>query len=75
LSAVLLVIAVRLLIVEDSSERRIEALCLGVMMASLLVQGTLGSDKTISLTTLLFFSSLVVFVYIKARRRPGRRSM
>jgi hypothetical protein len=39
------------------------------MMASLLVQGIIGGDKTIGITTLLFFSSLVLIAILYVRRQ------
>jgi hypothetical protein len=75
LSAVLLVTAIRLLIVAKNAERRVEAFCLGLMMAALLAQGAIGGDDTIGITTSLFFSSLAVLSYVYVRRRLRRGSM
>jgi len=68
LSAVLLVVAIKLLIAADTLGRKIEAGCLGLMMAALLVQGIIGNQKTIGITTPIFFSSLAVLAYVYARR-------
>lgn len=75
LSAVLLVIAVRLLIVAETKERRIEGFCLSLMTLALLVQGIIGSDQTIGITTLLFFSSLGVLGYVYVRRQSRQSAL
>jgi len=75
LSAVLLAMAARLLLVADTRERRIEGFCLGLMTAALLVQAIIGSDKTIGITTPLFFASLAVLGYVYVRRQPEKRDV
>ena len=72
LSAVLLVLAVALLVVADGRERQIEAICLGLMTSALLVQGVIGGDDTIGITTPLFFGSLAVFIFVYAKRGRQR---
>jgi hypothetical protein len=73
LSAVLLLMAVRLVIVTESAERRIVALCLSLMMTALLLQGIIGNDNTALIATAVFFSSLVVLAYFLVRRAtPGQ---
>lgn len=73
LSVVLLLISLRLLIVADTMELRIEGLCLVLMTTAILVQAITGSNQTIGITTPLFFGSLVVLGYVYVRRQ-GRKT-
>jgi tellurite resistance protein TehA-like permease len=67
LSAVLLVVAIRVIMVVESKEVKIAALSIVVAMAAVLGQGLLGSKDTIAIATALFFSSLAVFGYVYVR--------
>lgn len=68
ISAVLLVMAIRLLVIAKSKEQKIEAISICMAMAALLGQGILGNKDTIAVATLVFFASLTVLVYTYARR-------
>src|SRR5262245_2079 len=59
ISAVLLMVAIRLLVIAEIKEQKIEAFCICMAMAALLGQGIFGSDNTIAIATLVFFSSLI----------------
>ncbi|HWM55849.1 MAG TPA: hypothetical protein VNO20_10725 [Solirubrobacterales bacterium] len=68
ISGVLLIAAIRLLVIAKTREQKIEAFGICMAMAALLGQGIFGSDNTIAIATLVFFSSLIVLVCIYARR-------
>lgn len=72
LSAVLLIVAVRLLVIAESKEQRIEAVVICMAMAALFGQGIAGSDDTIAIATLIVFGSLPVLAFIYARRLRRR---
>lgn len=73
-SVVLLSMSVRFFIRAKSAGRRIEALCLFLMMAALLVQGSFSSDETIGITTAVFFSSLLVLACLYLRNQLSKRA-
>lgn len=72
ISAMLLIVAIRLLVTAECREQRIEAISICTAMAALLGQGILGSEDTIAVATLVFFASLIVLVYIYAKRLRRR---
>jgi hypothetical protein len=73
LSAVLIVVAIRVLLVEDSMEIKLAALSMVMAAAAVLGQGILGNENTLSVTTAAFFASLLVLGVLYARMlRKGR---
>lgn len=72
ISAVLLIMAIRLFVIAESKEQRIEAISVGMAMVAVLGQGILGSEHTIAIATLVFFASLIVLVCIYCRRLRRR---
>lgn len=72
LSAVLLIMAIRLLVIAESKEQRVEAISVGLVMAAVLGQGLFGSRDTIRIATVVFFVSLIVLAYIYCRRLRRR---
>jgi hypothetical protein len=75
LSAALIVVAIKVLLVADSKEMRIAALSMAVASAAVLIQGILGNKDTLPFTTTAFFASLLVLGFLYARMLRGGRSV
>jgi len=73
LSAALIVVAIRVLLVVDSKEIRL-AVCMGVASAAVLGQGILGNRDTLAITTAAFFASLLVLGVLYARTLRGGKT-
>jgi len=74
LSAALIVMAIRVLLVVDSKEIRLAAVCMGVASAAVLGQGVLGNRDTLAITTAAFFASLLVLGVLYARMLRGGKT-
>lgn len=73
LSAALIIVAIRVLLVVDSNEIRLAAFCMVMASAAVLGQGILGNKNTLAITTAAFFASLLVLGVLYARMlRRGR---
>lgn len=73
LSAALIVVAIRVLLVVDSKEIRLAAFSMVMAAAAVLGQGSLGNKNTLAVTTVAFFASLLVLGVLYARMlRRGR---
>lgn len=74
LSAALIVVAIRVLLVVDSKEIKLAASCMVAASAAVLGQGILGNKDTLAFTTAAFFASLLVLGVLYVRMFRGRRS-
>lgn len=74
LSAALIVVAIRVLLVADSKEIKLAAFSMVVASAAVLAQGILGNKDTLAITTAAFFASLLVLGVLYARMLRGGRS-
>jgi hypothetical protein len=75
LSAALIVVAIRVLLVADSKEIKLAALSMVVASLAVLGQGILGNEDTLAITTAAFFASLLVLGVLYARMLRGGRSV
>ena len=75
LSAALIVVAIRVLLVVDSRDIKLAAFSMVVASAAVLGQGILGNKDTLAITTAAFFASLLVLGVLYARMLRGGRSV
>jgi hypothetical protein len=71
-SIALLICAMRLIVVAEGKEQRIEGMSICIAMVAILGQGLFGNDDTIPIATLAFFASLIVLLCVYARRMRRR---
>lgn len=75
LSAVLIVVGIRVVLTEADKKIKIAALSMIAASAAILVQGILGSKGTLAITTAVFFASLLVLGFVYTRMLRGNSSV